>query len=253
MEALSHHITVGGLKVAVTRKAIKNLHLGVYPPEGRVRVAAPLAVSDEAVRLAIVEKLGWIRRQQAKFAAQPRQSARAMVDRESHYFMGKRYLLHVVPKKGTAEIVLRPGSVMELQIRPDASKEYRARVLQHWYREQLKGMMPPLLDKWHPRLGVEATDWSIRKMKTRWGTCSPETGRIRLNIELAKKPPQCVEYIVVHELLHLIERKHSDRFMSLLTDHLPHWQLLRQELNATLLPYEDWGEDSGVFKRSTVV
>jgi predicted metal-dependent hydrolase len=239
-KASDHQITVSGLTVAVCRKAIKNLHLGVYPPEGRVRVAAPLAVSDEAVRLAVVQKLGWIRRQQAKFAAQPRQSQRAMVDRESHYFMGQRYLLRVVPHKGAAKIVLRPGSIMELHIRPETTTEQRERVLQRWYREQLKQMIPPLLEKWQPVLGVQATDWSVRKMKTKWGTCSHETGRIRLNIELAKKSSQCLEYIVVHELLHLIERKHNERFITLQDKYLLHWKLIREELNSAPLAHEDW-------------
>lgn len=240
MGALQHHIVVSGLKVTVFRKAIKNLHLGVYPPEGHVRVAAPLAVNDDAVRLAVVQKLGWIRRQQAKFAAQPRQSERVMVDRESHYFMGQRYLLRVVPRKGAGKIVLSPGSIMELHIRPESTTQQRERVLQRWYREQLKAMVPPLLEKWQPRLGVEATEWSIRKMKTKWGTCSPQTGTIRLNLELAKKPPQCLEYIVVHELLHLIERKHSQRFLALLTEHLPNWQTVREELNSAPLGHDVW-------------
>jgi predicted metal-dependent hydrolase len=236
----NHQIIVNGLPVAITRKAIKNLHLGVYPPEGRVRVAAPLLVSDEAVRLAVVEKLGWIKRQRARFAAQPRQSERVMVNRESHYFMGKRYLLHVIPHRGAAKMSIRNGSILELRIRPEATAEQRERALQRWYREQLKVLIPPLLEKWQPVLGVETTGWGIRKMKTRWGSCSHEIGRIRLNLELAKKPPQCLEYIVVHELLHLIEQKHNERFIALLNQYLPHWQILREELNAAPLAHETW-------------
>lgn len=241
MNIETHHITVGGVAVAITRKDIKNLHLSVYPPEGTVRVAAPVSVSNEAVRLAVVEKLGWIKRQRSKFAAQLRQSERVMVDRESHYFQGQRYLLRVVHHKSATRINLRAGSIMELHTRPETTSEHRERVLHRWYREQLKELAPPIFDKWQRILSVEPTDWSIRKMKTRWGTCSQETRRIRINLELAKKSPQCLEYIIVHELLHLIERKHNDRFIQLLTKHLPHWKMVREELNAAPLGHEDWG------------
>jgi predicted metal-dependent hydrolase len=154
--------------------------------------------------------------------------------------MGQRYLLKIVSHKGASKIVLRPGGVMELHIRSEATTEQRERVLQRWYRERLKEMVPPLLEKWQPILGVQAAGWSIRKMKTKWGTCSHDTGRIRFNLELAKKPPQCLEYIVVHELLHLIERKHSERFVGLLNEHLSSWKNAREELNSSILAHELW-------------
>ena len=233
-------ITVNGLSVSVVRKAIKNLHLGVYPPDGRVRVAAPVAVSDEAVRLAVIGKLGWIKRQQAKFEAQARQSKREMVAGESHYFLGQRYRLRIVYHQGAAKVVLRGSSVLELQVRKESSPEQRQRVLQRWYRSQLKALVPPLLEKWQLLLGVEPDEWGIRKMKTRWGSCNTQSRRISLNIELAKKPPQCLEYILVHELLHLIERNHNDHFIALLDEHLPQWRVLRDELNVAPLGYETW-------------
>lgn len=235
-----HTLSVGGLEVAVERKAIKNLHLGVYPPHGRVRVAAPLAVNDAAVRLAVVSKLGWIKRQQARFERQPRQSAREFVSGETHYVFGRRYRLRIVPHDGPPEILLRSQFRLELRIRPAASAAQKERALQAWYREQLKARIPVLLEKWQPILGIEADTWGVKRMKTRWGSCTTEARRIWLNLELAKKPPGCLEYILVHELVHLIERHHNDRFIALMTRHLPHWQHLRQDLNAAPLANETW-------------
>lgn len=235
-----HRITVQGLSVCIVRKTIKNLHLGVYPPDGRVRVAAPLAVSDEAVRLAVIDKLGWIKRQRAKFEAQPRQSEREMVSGESHYFLGRRYRLRVQHHHGAGKVVLRGTSILELWVRPESSARQREQVLQRWYRQQLKQLIPPLLEKWEAILEVEARDWGIKKMKTRWGTCSIPARRIWLNLELAKKPVRCLEYIIAHELVHLIERHHNDRFIAILNRHLPTWQSDRQELNCAPLAHETW-------------
>ena len=240
MSTDTHQIIVSGLSVQIVRKAIKNLHLGVYPPNGRVRVAAPLRVTDEAVRLAVVGKLGWIKRQRARFEGQQRESQREMVSGESHYFLGRRYRLQVLPTTGAAKILLRNRTRMELQARSEASPGQRERVLQRWYRQQLKQLVPPLLAKWQPILGVQAADWGIKKMKTKWGACNVEAGRIWLNLDLVKKPPQCLEYIVVHELAHLTERHHNDRFTSLMEKHLPLWRLHRQELNSAPLAHETW-------------
>lgn len=236
----SHSITVSGLSVEVVRKNIKNLHLGVYPPLGRVRVAAPLAVSDDAVRLAVVGKLGWIKRQRAKFEAQPRQSQRRMVSGESHYFMGQRYRLRVVEGSMPMRVVLRGKAALDLFVRPETNTERREELLQAFYRAELKKLIPTLLDKWQPILGVEANAWGIKKMKTKWGTCNIAARRVWLNLELAKKPIQCLEYILVHELLHLIERHHNDRFRSLMDQYLPQWQAHRDELNRSLLAEERW-------------
>jgi predicted metal-dependent hydrolase len=240
MNTESNHLTVNGLPVSIVRKDIKNLHLGVYPPHGRVRVAVPLAVTDEAVRLAVVGKLGWIKRQRARFKAQPRQSPREMVRGESHYFLGTRYRLRVIQQNGASRVVLRNRSAMELYVQPGTTAEQCERILHRWYRQQLKELIPPLLEKWHSVLGVQVADWGIKKMKTKWGTCSVGARRIWLNLELAKKPVQCLEYIVVHELVHLIERPHNDRFISIMDKHLPQWRLRRQELNAGPLAQEAW-------------
>lgn len=236
----NHNITVSGLNVEVVRKNIKNLHLGVYPPLGRVRVAAPLAVSDDAVRLAVVGKLGWIKRQRAKFQAQPRQSQRRMVSGESHYFMGRRYRLRIVEGSTSMRVALRGNAAMDLFVRPETSTDRREELLQAFYRAELKKLIPTLLDKWQPILGVEANAWGIKKMKTKWGTCNIAARRVWLNLELAKKPIQCLEYILVHELLHLIERHHNDRFRSLMDQYLPQWQAHRDELNRSLLAEERW-------------
>src|SRR3990172_9615207 len=233
-------IRVSGVPVEIVRKGIKNLHLGVYPPHGRVRVAAPLRVSDDAVRLAVIGKLGWIKRQRARFDAQPRQSEREMVSGESHYLLGRRYRLNVIKHNGPSKVALRKKTTIDLYVRPETSAAQRERLLRRWYREQLAALVPPLLDKWQPVLGVQETTWAIKKMKTGGGTCTAPARRIWLNLELAKKPVQCLEYIVVHELVHLIERHHNDRFVSIMDKHLPQWRLHREELNSAPLAHETW-------------
>ena len=240
MSIKPRQITVSGVRVQVFRKGIKNLHLGVYPPHGRVRVAAPLRVSDDAVRLAVVGKLGWIKRQRARFEAQPRQSTREMVSGESHYFLGRRYRLRVIERDAAAGVVLRNTSMLELHVWPETDAGQRNRILHQWYRQQLKELIPPLIEKWQAVLGVAVAEWGVKKMKTRWGTCNIEAKRIWLNLELAKKPLKCLEYIVAHEMVHLIERNHNDRFVSILEKHLPQWRLHRQELNSAPLARETW-------------
>jgi predicted metal-dependent hydrolase len=240
MTTEAHNLTVSGMRVSVVRKAIKNLHLGVYPPDGRVRVAVPLALSDAAVRVAVIGKLRWIRRQQAGFAHQARESDREMVSGESHYFLGRRYLLEVVDTRGKAGVVLRNRRTMELHTRSGVDAEQRERVLQRWYRERLLELVPPLLAKWQSSLRVEVAEWGIKKMKTKWGSCNPKAGRVWLNLELAKKPPECLEYVVVHELAHLLARHHDDRFHALLDRHLPRWRAVRAVLNREPLANESW-------------
>jgi predicted metal-dependent hydrolase len=235
-----HQIMVNGLSVEVVRKAIKNLHLGVYPPHGRVRVAVPLAVSDEAVRLAVIGKLAWIKKQQAKFEAQPRQSQREMVGGESHYFLGQRYRLRVMEHHAAAKVELRNKTFMDLYVRPEVGAEQRKEVLQRWYRRQLRMLISDLLEKWQAILDVQVANWGIKKMKTKWGACNVEARRLWLNLELAKKPVQCLEYIVVHELVHLIERHHNDRFIAIMDKYLPQWRLHREELNRAPLGHVTW-------------
>jgi predicted metal-dependent hydrolase len=235
-----HRITVAGVRVEIVRKDIKNLHLGVYPPNGRVRVATPLRVSDEAVRLAVVGKLGWIRRQRARFDEQPRQSEREMVSGESHYFLGRRYRLRVIAHDGPANVQIRGGAAIEMRVSEPTSPEQRERVLHRWYREQLRALLPGIVEKWQTKLGVELDECRIRRMKTKWGTCSAGARRIWLNSELAKKSVPCIEYLVLHELAHLIERRHNERFLSILDEQLPGWRLRRYELNAAPLAHERW-------------
>ncbi len=235
-----HILVVSGIYVDVVRKAIKNLHLGVYPPNGRVRVAAPLAMSDNAIRLAVVGKLAWIKRQRARFDAQPRQSSREMVSGESHYFLGRRYRLRIVASDGSPKVFLRNRSTLELHIQRQSTADQREHVLRRWYRQQLRALIPPLIAKWQPLLNVHVAEWGIRRMKTKWGSCIPKARRIWLNLELAKKPRQCLEYIVVHELIHLITRRHDDRFLAIMNKHFPQWEHYRAELNSAQLPQERW-------------
>lgn len=233
-------IRVSGLAIQIVRKDIKNLHLGVYPPNGRVRVAAPLALTGDAVRLAVISRLGWIKRQRAKFDGQPRQSKRELVTGESHYFLGQRFRLRVVNHDGAARVAMRNKSTIELHVRQQTTVDQRERLLQRWYRQQLKVLIPPLLDKWQATLDVQVRDWGVKKMKTKWGACTVEARRIWLNLELAKKPVQCLEYIVVHELIHLLERYHNERFIALMEQHLPTWRVWREMLNHAPLAHENW-------------
>lgn len=234
-----HHITVSGIVVEVVRKDIKNLHVGVYPPDGRVRVAAPLLVDDEAVRLAVITRLDWVKRQRARFQAQERQSAREYVDRESHYFQGRRYLLKVIEVDGPSKVVLR-NSTMELHVPTGVDTERRERVLSQWYRRELRASAAPLVEKWSDRLGVDVAEVRIKRMRTKWGSCNPQAKRVWLNLELAKKPPHCLEYVVVHEMMHLLEKSHNATFQALMDEHMPQWRLYREELNRKPLAHEKW-------------
>ncbi len=217
-------ITVSGLQVEVVRKGIKNLHLGVYPPDGRVRVAAPLAVDNEAVRMAVVTRLAWIRRQQSKFKQQPRQSTRQMVTGESHYVLGQRLRLRVEEQPGRQGVCLRGKTRLLLTVRPGVSVDVKRRLLDEWYRSELKTLAAQWQQDWEKRLGVKMAALGVRRMKTRWGSCNPATGRILLNLELAKTPVQYIEYVFVHELAHLRERQHDAKFIRLLDQHLPTWR-----------------------------
>lgn len=241
MTTESRQITVSGIRVDVVRKDIKNLHLGVYPPHGRVRVAAPLVVSDEAVRLAVIDKLAWIKRQKAKFAEQSRQSRREMVSGESHYFLGRRYRLRLHEQAGKQYVAIRGLTHLDLFVNPGRTVEQRQAVLTRWYRQQLMNeMIPPLLEQWQAKLGVQVSAWCIKRMKTKWGSCNPVTGKVWFNLELAKKPVQCLEYIIAHELAHLLERHHNDRFTALMEIHLPRWRQYREMLSLTPLGHEAW-------------
>lgn len=233
-------IEIRGLEVEIVRKDIKNLHVGVYPPNGRVRVAAPTRLNNDAVRLAVISRLGWLRRQQAKFQQQERQSQREMVSGETHFVQGRRFRLDVIKKDEAAKVVPRTTRRLELFVHPGDGRECRERVLDRWYREYLREQIAELVSKWEPRIGVQVTEWGIRKMKTRWGTCNREARRICVNLELAKKSPACLEFIVVHEMVHLIERHHTDRFRELMDEALPPWRQYRELLNRAPLSHQSW-------------
>lgn len=240
MSIEKHQISVHGLVVDVVRKDIKNLHLGVYPPAGRIRVAAPLRVNDEAVRLFTLSRLGWIQRQQAKYEEQERQSAREFVSGESHCYQGNRYLLNVQYRKGPPAVMLRNNKILDMFVRSESDTAERERVLATWYRRRLKEEIAPLIAKWEAIIGVEVAEWGVKQMKTRWGTCNIEAQRVWLNLELVKKPIHCLEYVVVHELVHLLERHHNEQFFVYMNKFMPLWTHYREELNRAPLGHETW-------------
>lgn len=231
---------MSGIPVEVVRKEIKYLHVGVYPPYGRVRVAVPVRLDDEAVRLAVISRLVWIRRKQKAFQEQVRQSQREMVTGESHYFQGCRYLLDVIEEDGSPSVRLAGRTTMELRVRPGSDRQARELILQRWYRRQLRDQIPPFLAKWEPRVGETVAEVRIKKMKTLWGSCNAASRRIWLNLELAKKPVSCLEYILVHEMVHFIERNHTERFRELMDVVMPSWRYYREELNRAPLAHEEW-------------
>lgn len=236
-----HQIKISDLIIEVEHKNIKNLHLSVNPPNGWVRIAAPMNIDDEALRLFAVSKLAWIHKQQRKFDEQARQSEREFVSGESHYFKGERYLLNVIYHKGNPKVVFRNKTYIDLYVRENSTQLQRQRVMTEWYRKQLKAQLPDLVTKWQSIIGVQVEDWGVKQMKTKWGTCNIEAGRIWLNLELAKKPDRCLEYIVVHEMVHLLERKHNDHFIGLMDQFMPQWRIYRDELNQFPLRHESWG------------
>jgi hypothetical protein len=235
-----HRISVAGLAVDVVRKDIKNLHMGVYPPNGRIRVAAPLRMDDEAVRLAVSTKLAWIKRQQNRFRNQERQPPRQYIYRESHYYFGHRYLLNVIEQDGPARVAIRNKTILDLYLPKGTDTEKREQIVQAWYRKELKTAIPSMIEKWESVVGVHVSSWGVKKMKTKWGSYSNEANRIWLNLELAKKPVQCLEYIIVHEMIHLIERHHNDHFRELMDEFMPQWQSYREELNRAPLGHATW-------------
>jgi predicted metal-dependent hydrolase len=231
---------LGTIPVDVVLKDIKNIHLSVHPPAGKVRIAAPLRMDIDTVRVFAVTKLAWIKSQQKKLREQERETPREYLDRESHYVWGKRYLLKLAEKEAAPRVELKHNKMI-LQLRPAASHEKKQEVLDAWYREQIKATVPELVAKWEKALGVKANKLFVQKMKTKWGSCSPHAGNIRLNTDLAKKPPQCLEYIIVHELTHLLERHHNDRFTALMDAHMPLWRQYREMLNSLPLAHQEWG------------
>ena len=229
-----------GTPVEVVRKDIKNLHVGVYPPGGRIRVAAPLHLDDDALRMAVIARLGWIRRKQGEFEQQDRQSKREFVSGESHYFEGRRYRLDVIEDEGRPSVRLISNTRMALRVRRGADRDSREAVLHEWYRGQLRDRLPALIEKWEPRVGIGVAEVRIKRMKTRWGTCNSEARRIWLNLELIKKSTSCLEFILVHEMVHLTERSHNEQFRGLMGTLMPQWRAHRDHLNRAPLAHADW-------------
>lgn len=233
-------ITISNISIDVIYKDIKNMHLAVYPPTGRVRIAAPLNVNDESVRLFAISKLGWIKRHQRKFQKQERETPREYRERESHYFQGKRYLLRIRETQGAGYVVLKGKTYLDLHVKANATLEYKRSVLNEWYRSELKELIPEFVKKWERKMDVKVNEWGIKQMKTKWGSCNIEARRIWLNLELAKKPEHCLEYIIVHEMVHLFERHHNEQFLALMDHYLPNWKYLKEELNKIPVRHADW-------------
>ena len=232
-------IALGDLKIDVIYKDIKNVHLSVYPPYGRVRISAPLRLNLDTIRIFAISRLGWIRKQQIKLGQQAREPARDFVTRESHYYLGKRYLLKICEIEAARKVILK-HSTIEMQIRPGTTTDKREVILDEWYRQRLKEIIPPIIHKWEKTLNVNVKAFGIKKMKTKWGSCNHKAGRIWLNLELAKKPISCIEYVGVHEMVHLLERKHGERFTAHMDKFLPMWKSKKEELNRSPLSHQDW-------------
>ena len=234
------HIQLGDISIEVEQKNIKNLHLSVYPPQGRVRIAAPSRMQLDTIRIYAISKLSWIKKQQAKIRSQKREAPRAYLTKESHYFLGKRYMLKVI-ELDTVPAVNLTHKTIELYVRPGADTAKRKEILENWYRVQLRELVADLIAQWEKKMKVKVSTFGIKKMKTKWGTCNEEAKRIWLNFELVKKPLECIEYIVVHEMVHLKERNHNDKFVAYMNHFLPTWKQLKSDLNKLPVSHVDWG------------
>jgi len=232
-------LKLGNITVDVVQKNIKNIHLSVYPPTGRVRISAPNRMDLATIRVFVISKLSWIKKQQTRLRNQEREAQREFINRESHYFNGKRYLLKVTERDVAPKVVLK-HSAIELYVRPETDAVKKKSILDEWYRRILKKTVPSLIEKWEKKMNVQVNEFGIKKMKTKWGTCNREAKRIWLNLELAKKPPECLEFIVVHEMSHLLERNHNDRFIALMTEFMPKWRFYKDELNRLPVSHVDW-------------
>lgn len=232
-------IVLGEIKIEVEQKDIKNIHLSVYPPNGAVRIAAPERFDLDTIRVFALDKLKWIKQQQSTFQNQAREFEREYLTKESHYYLGKRYLLQVIEVPESPKVILK-HSTIELYVRPNTSVEKKASILEDWYRQQLKKIVPKMIQKWEKKIGVQSNDFGIKKMRTKWGSCNTNAKRIWLNLELAKKPRGCIEFIVVHELVHLLERSHNHLFVSYMNEFMPKWRFYREELNRLPFRHVDW-------------
>lgn len=233
-------LQVGNIEALVFRKPIKNLHLAVLPPVGKVRVSAPLTMKDDAIRTLLATRIAWIKKQQIKFEGQERQTRREYVSGESHYYWGKRYRLEVIYEDKSSKVSIKGKDKILLSVRPNSDRMKREQVMIEWYRKELRKVAHDLLEQWQKILGINAHEWGIKRMKTRWGTCNQKAGRIWFNLELAKKPEHCLDFIIVHEMTHLLEKNHNDRFKTHMDTFLPRWRQFKEELNQTVLSHENW-------------
>jgi predicted metal-dependent hydrolase len=238
---MNETIQLGDIAILVTRKDIKNVHLTVHPPNGRVTLVAPTSTRLEVARAYAISRLGWIRAQQKKLAEQPRETPRRFIERESHYLWGRRHLLSIVEREAKPFVALDHKRIT-LTVRPNSDLRKRAEVIHEWHKLLLHEVVPPLIEKWQLKLGVAVSGYFLQRMKTKWGSCNHKAGHIRLNTELVKKPKDLLEYVVVHEMVHLIEPTHSDHFISILEKHYPTWREARAELNELPLGAEVWKE-----------
>lgn len=227
---MSHAFEIAGVEMRIVRKDVRHLHLNVLPPDGRVRITAPPWMETESVRLFVLGKLGWIKRQRQKMSVQARETPRDYIDRESHFVWGQRYLLQIVEHDATPQVELRHKKLV-MRVRPGSDAARREAVLSAWYRNQLRNEAQRLLGHWVPLVGRRPDVIHIQKMKTKWGSCNPAKGSIRLNTELAKKPPECLEYILLHELVHLLDPTHGPQFIATMDQLLPQWRDRREALN----------------------
>jgi len=225
-----HQINLGNINIDVVLKDIKNVHLSVLPPLGKVRISAPNRMNLETIRMFAITKLAWIKSQKSKMLKQEREGVKNYVSRESHYFLGKRYLLKVVEFNHKPRVLINHNNII-LNVKPNSTSEQRQILLQEWYRCQLKEIAIKMIKKLERKMNVKVSEVAIRKMKTRWGSCNNKSKKIHLNLELAKKPLQCIEYIVVHEMVHIIERKHNERFLAYMNKFLPNWKACKNELS----------------------
>jgi len=231
---------INDFEVQIAKKDIKNIHLGVYPPEGRIRVAAPLNINDETIRLFIISKIHWINKQCTKFIEQQRQTKREYVSGETHYFLGRKYRLNVIYTNSHQKVEITKKTHIDLHIKPNTSIEKREALLNRFYRMELKKQSPSLINKWSKIIGVKVNQINIKKMKTKWGTSNPNYNRIWLNLELAKYSIHCIEYVIVHEMTHFLEKNHTEKFYRLMDSFLPNWQQYKNELNNSVLGYFEW-------------
>jgi hypothetical protein len=233
-------IQLGGIAIDVVKKDIKNIHLSVYPPVGRVRIAAPLRMDVAKIRVYAISKLDWVKKQQKKMREQDRESPREYIDRESHFLWGRRYLLKVQEVDAVPSVEVKHNTLL-LRVRPGAGEDKRAEILEEWYRRQLKDAVPKLVTKWERALDVRVANIFVQRMRTKWGGCNVRSRNIRLNTELAKKPRECLEYIVAHEMVHLLEPTHGRRFVALMDQFMPNWEFYREVLNRLPVRHESWG------------